>query len=62
MVDQKPVSFVVACKSFFGFKTEANGQTQTLLEFKNEVGALTPADRAELAPLLSQALGYAVAV
>lgn len=58
----KPVSFVVACKSYFGFKTLPNGQTQTLLEFKNEVGALTPEDRAELAPLLSKELGYTVAV
>lgn len=34
------VGFIVACKEFFGFKPG-----QTLLDFKNEVGQLTPEDR-----------------
>lgn len=48
----KPTGFIVACKEFFGFKPD-----QTLLGFKEEVAQLTPADRAELAPMLSKALG-----
>lgn len=51
----KPTGFIVACKEFFGFKPD-----QALLSFKEEINQLTPADRAELAPLLSAALGKPV--
>lgn len=60
-METKPKSFVVACKSYFGFKTLPNGQTQSLLDFKTEVQQLTPADRAELAPMLAKQLGEPVA-
>lgn len=53
----KPTGFIVACKEYFGF---APGQT--LLGFKEEVAQLTPADRAEMAPLLSKLLGKPVSV
>ena len=45
------VGFIVACKEFFGFKPG-----QTLLDFKNEVGQLTPEDRIAqvvVAPLIA---------
>lgn len=48
-------AFIVACKDFFGFKPG-----QTLLEFKEEVSQLTPADRVEMAEGLSKALGVQV--
>lgn len=51
----KPTGFIVACKEYFGFKPD-----QTLLGFKEEVAQLTPTDRAELAPLLSAAIGRPV--
>lgn len=54
-MEVKPTAFIVACKEFFGF---APGQT--LLEFKEEVAKLTPADRAELAPLISHQIGKPV--
>lgn len=54
-METKPTAFIVACKEFFGF---APGQT--LMEFKEEVSKLTPADRAELAPLLAAAIGKPV--
>lgn len=53
--ETKPTGFIVACKEYFGF---APGQT--LLGFKEEVAQLTPADRAEMAPLLSKLLGKPV--
>lgn len=53
----EPKGFIVACKDYFGF---APGQS--LLDFKNEVAKLTPADRAELAPMLAKELGYPVKV
>lgn len=56
MNEIKLTGFIVACKEYFGF---APGQS--LLDFKNEVALLTPADRAEMAPLLSQLLGKPVA-
>lgn len=55
MPEIKPTAFIVACKEFFGF---ASGQT--LLEFKEEIAKLTPADRAELAPMLSATIGKPV--
>lgn len=51
------VSFIVGCKRFFGLKPE-----QTSAQFVAEVKALTPADRAELAPLLTLELGVEVTV
>lgn len=51
MADDKTTGFMTACKRFFGMKTG-----QTLLEFRNEVGALTPADRAEMKPHLEKEL------
>jgi hypothetical protein len=51
----KPTGFIVACKEFFGFKPD-----QTLMGFKEEVAQLTLQDRAELAPMLSKALGKVV--
>lgn len=51
----KPTAFVVAAKKYFGFLPG-----QTLLDFKNELAKLTPADRAELAPLLSKELNEEV--
>jgi len=36
-------SFIAACKDFFGMK-----HAQTLTEFRDEVAALTPKDRAEI--------------
>jgi hypothetical protein len=55
-MEQKPTSFIVACKSYFGFKPN-----QTLLEFKQEVAALTPEDRADMIPGLETALGIKIA-
>lgn len=48
-------AFIVAAKEFFGFQPG-----QTLMQFKEEVAQLTPADRAELAVGLSAALGVPV--
>lgn len=48
-------AFIVACKEFFGFLPG-----QTLMQFKEEVAQLTPADRVEMAAGLSVALGVNV--
>lgn len=48
-------AFIVACKEFFGFLPD-----QTLMQFKDEVNKLTPADRVEIAAGLSVALGCEV--
>lgn len=56
MSEIKPTGFIVACKEYFGF-----APNQTLLQFKEEVSMLTPADRAELAPMLAKELGKPVA-
>ena len=40
----KPTSFIAAMKHFFGFKAG-----QTLIQFNDELKALTPADRAYFA-------------
>jgi len=53
----KTTGFVVAAKTYFGFLPG-----QTLMEFRDEVAKLTPADRAELAPMLAKELGYLVSV
>ncbi len=42
-MDEKKTSFMVACKTYFGF---APGQT--LMEFRDEVNKLTPADKEEM--------------
>lgn len=55
-METKPTGFIVACKQFFGFK-----DGQTLLEFKQEVAELTPADRADMTPGLEKALGVVIA-
>jgi hypothetical protein len=54
--EKKNLSFVAAVRAFFGQKSG-----QTLLEFKDEISALTPTDRKELADMLSVALNAVVA-
>ena len=49
------MKFVTACMKFFGRK-----EGQNLMDFAKEVNALTPTDKAELAPLLSKALAVEV--
>jgi len=49
------MTFMAACKNFFGFKPG-----QTLSEFSAEIKALTPADRAELTPGLETALNVKI--
>lgn len=56
-MEVKPTGFIVACKEYFGFLPG-----QTLLQFKDEVSQLTPADRTEMAPLLAQLIGRPVTV
>lgn len=47
-----PIGFIVACKTFFSFKPG-----QSLLEFKNEIGQLTPKDKEEIrAGLIQQGI------
>ena len=47
----EPMSFVVACRNFFGQKPG-----QSLTEFQAELKALTPQDRREIAEGLSKEL------
>lgn len=54
-MEEKKTGFIVACKSYFGFKPD-----QTLLEFKNEVKELTPKDREDMIPGLEAALGVKI--
>jgi len=49
------IPFIIACKRFFNLRPG-----QGLTDFNNEVKALTKSDRAELAPLLADALGVVV--
>lgn len=49
------LSFVAAAMKYLGRKPG-----QGLAEFSREVGALTPGDKQELAPLLAEALGIEV--
>lgn len=49
------IKFAVACYRFFGRKSG-----QTMVDFNTEVKALTDTDKAEIAPLLSVALGVEV--
>ena len=51
------ISFMIGCRRFFGMKPE-----QKLAEFATEVKQLTPVDRAEMAPMLAEALGIGVVV
>ena len=51
------VSFIIGAKKFVGTKPG-----QSLNEFAAEVRKLTQADREEMAPLLSEALGEEVSV
>jgi hypothetical protein len=46
---------MAACKEFFGATP-----SQTAMDFAKEVRELTPADRAELAPMLSEELGAVI--
>lgn len=55
-MEKKSMAFVVACKKYFGQQPG-----QSLTEFQAEVRKLTPADKAELAPLLAKELGEPVA-
>ena len=50
----KPMSLVVACKHFFGFK-----HGQTMSEFMNEIRELNDAEKAEFKRLL-QGIGYTI--
>lgn len=49
------IKFASACMKFFGRKPG-----ESLLEFAGEVKKLTAEDKAEMAPLLSEALGVEV--
>ena len=49
------ISFMIACRRFFGMKTG-----QTLQEFGLEVKQLTDKDRADLTPALSKELGETI--
>lgn len=49
------MGFVTACSKYFG---KLPGQTTS--EFAKELRALTPEDKADLAPLLSKELGVEV--
>lgn len=51
------MKFVAACNKFFGKK-----EGQGLQQFAQELGQLTAQDKAELAPMLSEALGEPVEV
>jgi len=51
------ISFMSACKEFFGVRED-----QTLPQFGQEVKALTPDDRKEMAPGLSKMLGKEVTI
>lgn len=55
MDEKKPISFLVACKQFFGLKPG-----QGLSDFRDEVKKLDAKDEAEMRPLLSDALGSPV--
>ena len=57
MMNTPPKSFMVACKEFFGFLPG-----QTLLQFREEVAALTPADRKEIAEGLSRLPEFSMGV
>lgn len=50
-------SQVIVLKTFFGFKTKADGTLQTLADFKREVDALTPAEKDSLATQAAKAQG-----
>jgi len=52
---EKLVGFMTACKQFFGQKPG-----QTLLDFRNEVGKLTPQDRGDMIPGLEKELGVKI--
>jgi len=43
MDKNETTTFIAACKDFFGFKPG-----QTLMEFRDEIKALTPADKDEI--------------
>ena len=42
-MDTKEMGFIAACRDFFGSK-----DGQTLMQFRDECAALTPADKAEI--------------
>lgn len=43
MDENKELGFIGACRAFFGFHPE-----QTLMQFRDECAALSPADRVEI--------------
>jgi hypothetical protein len=49
------MGFLAACKAYFGTRSG-----QSAVDFAREVRELTPADRAEMAPLLSVLLNCTV--
>jgi hypothetical protein len=53
---KKPRTFMTSCKEYFGFKPG-----QSLVEFRDEVNALSPQDRKEIAEGLSKHFGEPVA-
>jgi hypothetical protein len=57
MKEDKEMKFAPACKLFFGLQ-----EGQGLKDFMAEIRGLTAEDRAEMAPLLSEALGRTVVV
>ena len=54
------LTFVAAARKYFGFKEEGYKGKVGLSGFAEEIKELTPQDRAELAPLLTQELGEEV--
>jgi hypothetical protein len=53
MADKPQVGFIVACKDFFGFKSD-----QKLTDFKAEVDQLSPKDKEEIREGLMKHHGY----
>lgn len=50
MEEKKEVGFITACREFFGMKSG-----QKLTDFRDEIAALSPEDRAELTEMLNGA-------
>ena len=54
------MTFVAACRKFFGFKEGGYKGKEGLASFVLEMAELTPEDRASLQPLLAKELGEEV--
>lgn len=52
-------SQVICLKEFFGAKTNDDGSTQSLPQFKAEVDRLSVEEKDQLATMAAKALGYA---